>query len=130
MVEGMALRAALRASFSILLRAITTVLRLTLAILATSVGVASGLAWSAASARLRASEGAWRRYFRAELRGFDRARLPGRRDRAAQGTDADASRSGSELRSSGASTAARIAAVVFGCRLRAARLARMSLRSE
>jgi len=52
-----ALRAALRASASRASRAWTTVLRLTLAILAISVGVASGLALSAASARSRASLG-------------------------------------------------------------------------
>src|SRR5262245_1590702 len=58
------LRASLRASLARSRRALTAVLRLTLAILAISVGVASGLALSAASARSRASAGARRLDFR------------------------------------------------------------------
>jgi hypothetical protein len=106
------LRACLRSAFSISLRVFTTVLRLTLAILAISVADASGgLARSAASARSRASLGACRLYFRFRrpLRGrlLDRGRREGCGSKTAGGVSA--------VRSSGAS-APRTAAAVLGCR--------------
>src|SRR5262245_38712141 len=69
-----ALRASLRACLSACLRAFNAVLRLTFATFAISVVVASGFAASAASARSRASVGAWRLYFRLrdEPRRFER----------------------------------------------------------
>src|SRR5262249_26832183 len=112
---------------SISLRVFTTVLRLTLAILAISVAEASGFSLSAASARSRASVGARRLYLR---RGAPRGRLLARsRRKGLEGGSRAAGGGVSAVRSSGAS-APRTAAAVLGCRLRAARFARISVRSD